>query len=74
VTTGCVITANFNSTVNQYEITFNSNSGSAVASQTKYYGEKVTKPADPTREGYDFSGWYSDSQLTNKYNFTETVT
>ena len=27
-------------------------------------------PAPPTKEGYVFSGWYSDSELMNAYNFT----
>ena len=34
-------------------------------------GEKITKPADPEREGFDFTGWYSDNKLTetSKWDF-----
>ena len=43
----------------QYTITFNSNSGSAVAAITANAGTALNKPADPTKTGYTFSGWYS---------------
>ena len=33
-----------------------------VTSQTKTVGEKLTKPADPVRDGYTFAGWYSGEQ------------
>ena len=39
-------------------VTFDSAGGSEVASQTVAKGEKATKPADPTRSGYTFDGWY----------------
>ncbi len=50
-----------------YTVTFDSNGGSDVAKQTVTSGEKVNKPADPTREGYEFAGWYTDSKLTTAY-------
>ena len=60
--------------VSSYTVTFNSNGGSAVASQTVISGNKVTKPADPVREGYDFAGWFTDAALTASYDFTKNVT
>lgn len=41
-----------------YTISFNTNGGNEVVSQEVKDGEKVTKPADPSKEGYEFLGWY----------------
>ena len=56
-----------------YTVTFNSNGGSAVNAQIVSADGKVTKPADPTREGYSFSGWYSDTDLKTAYDFSSAV-
>ena len=38
-------------------------------------GTKLYKPSpDPTRSGYTFDGWYTDSALTQEYNFADSVT
>ena len=60
--------------INQYTVTFNTNGGSDVDSLSVDYGDIVTKPADPTRDGYTFAGWYSDESLATAWNFeTDTV-
>ena len=62
-------------TPTQYTVTFNSNSGSAVASRQVQKGGALSAPnPPPTREGYNFDGWYSDSSLTKKVDFPYTVT
>ncbi len=57
---------------NPCTVTFDSAGGSAVASQQGYYDGKVTKPADPTREGYTFLGWVGSDG--NSFAFTQTLT
>ena len=44
-----------------FTITFDSKGGTDVASQNQMYGELLEVPEDPTREGYEFTGWYVDS-------------
>ena len=58
----------------KYTVTFESNGGSSVATQTIIEQDKVKKPTDPTRTGYNFNGWYADSSLTTAYNFSTVVT
>ncbi|MBQ5781964.1 MAG: InlB B-repeat-containing protein [Oscillospiraceae bacterium] len=56
-------------------VEFDSMGGSDVEKQTVTFGELITKPQDPTREGYTFDGWYKDIYLKEKWNFdTDTVT
>lgn len=59
-------------TVN-YTVTFNSNGGSAVKAVTVKANSKVTKPADPARSGYRFTGWYLDKNCTEPWNFANIV-
>ena len=39
-------------------ISFDSAGGTSVGSQTIGWGGTVARPADPTREGFEFGGWY----------------
>lgn len=59
--------------LHSYTVTFDSNGGSAVTSQTVNEGVRATAPVAPTLEGYVFSGWYSDIGLTIAYDFTTAV-
>ena len=61
--------------IEQHTVSFNSTGGSQVASQTVPDGGKATKPADPTRTGYVFDGWYYYKQGNQKidWNFDNQV-
>ena len=43
-----------------YKVTFNSNGGSDVAAKNVKNGKPLAKPADPTKAGNKFIGWYKD--------------
>ena len=45
-----------------FTVTFDSNGGSEVASQTVEGGKYLEKPANPTRKGYTFLGWYVEDE------------
>ena len=55
----------------QHTVTFDSNGGSPVPAQTVTAGDRATEPEDPTRDGYDFAGWYL---CEVKYDFDTPVT
>jgi uncharacterized repeat protein (TIGR02543 family) len=57
-----------------FAVIFNSNGGSSVAIQIISSGDTAARPANPTRSGYTFDDWYSDSSLTTVYNFSTPVT
>lgn len=54
-------------------VNFDSNQGTAVDSQLVAVGGKVAKPADPTKKGYTFSGWFTDKDCTKAYHFDAAV-
>jgi uncharacterized repeat protein (TIGR02543 family) len=61
--------------IQTYDVTFDSNEGSAVTTQTVNGGETATEPTDPTRSGYEFAGWYTDdTTFLNLFNFANEVT
>ena len=57
-----------------HTVTFNSEGGSAVASQTIIDGETATRPINPTKTDYDFVGWYTEDTYVNQYDFSTPVT
>ena len=62
------------SVVKAYTVKFNSNGGSAVASQTVKKNGLSKKPANPVRNGYVFEGWYTDNTLKKKFAFSTPIT
>ncbi len=66
-------------TENSYYVTLDRNGGTFAAGteviQNVAKGGKMTKPADPTRDGYDFSGWYvGNEQFDFDAELTKSVT
>ena len=61
-------------TLNTYTVTFDSQGGSKVDSQTVSHGGTVTEPTAPTYKGYTFGGWYTEAGCTTEYDFTTAVT
>jgi uncharacterized repeat protein (TIGR02543 family) len=57
-----------------YTITFNSNGGSAVAPLTVNAGSVASKPADPNKSGYAFSGWFEQDSLVAPFDWNLAVT
>ncbi len=55
-------------------ITFETNGGTPIENQIVQYGDKVTRPKDPTKENFVFDNWYADQECTRLYNFDYTVT
>ena len=51
-----------------YTVTFDSKGGSVVESQTVSAGGKATAPAEPTKTGYTFAGWFKDEDLRSMQN------
>ncbi len=54
-----------------YTVTFDSDGGSSVTSQKVPAGGTVTKPENPVKEGYVFSGWFKDKGRTVLFKFGE---
>jgi len=57
-----------------YTVTFDSRGGSAVSSADGLAGDTVAKPADPSRDGYTFGGWYPTAACdTTQVAFPYTI-
>lgn len=57
-----------------YTVSFVSNGGTAIASQSVTQNSIISAPTNPTKVGYKFAGWYTTSRLKTLYNFTTPVT
>ena len=56
-----------------YVVKFNANGGIVVESIKVVRGKLLTEPVT-TREGYTFAGWYTDSALTELFDFNTPIT
>ena len=68
VTTGCVNDAS------SYRIFFRTDGGTKIEQMDVVKGTIPTKPADPEKEGFEFGGWYTDTEFTEEYLFNQPIT
>lgn len=54
-------------------VTFDTDGGTAIPAQQVRVGAKAEKPADPTKEGYTFGGWYEEDSFTTAFDFDEPI-
>lgn len=60
-----------------FTVTLDLNGGTSTepVTQSVKSGEKITKPEEPKRDGYDFAGWYKDAVWETPWDFEkDTVT
>ncbi len=57
-----------------FVVTFDTQGGSKIDPVNVVEGEKVAKPADPTRAEYYFGGWYKDANYKSKFKFSDPIT
>ena len=55
-------------------VSFDTDGGTAIADQTVRVGAKAEKPADPTKSGYTFAGWYKENTFTTAFDFDDAIT
>ncbi|MBP5177279.1 MAG: InlB B-repeat-containing protein [Clostridia bacterium] len=56
-----------------YFVTFKYNNDSADRVESVATNTAVVRPADPERDDYEFSGWYTDAANTKPYDFSTPV-
>ena len=55
-------------------VNYMENSSDSVPNESILEGDKVTKPNNPTKDGYTFGGWYIDVDCTIEFDFNSPVT
>ena len=56
-----------------YTVSFNSNGGSEVESQTVQEGANAEVPEEPEREGFEFLGWFAGADNSASFDFDTLI-
>ena len=59
--------------VTKYTVTFKSDENTVINTVTVKEGNSVGEPENPVKDGYQFDGWYTDVNCTDKYDFNTVV-
>lgn len=59
--------------VTKYNVTFKSDENTVINTVTVKEGNSVGEPENPVKDGYQFDGWYTDVNCTDKYDFNTVV-
>ena len=62
------------SPVTRYTVTFDTQGGSEIDSVRVTRNSTVSKPDDPTKDGYIFGGWFNEKDCTTAFDFTTNIT
>ena len=58
-----------------FTVAFDTKGGTPlIEAQKVKKGQKADEPADPYLFGYEFGGWYTEKECTNKFNFNTPIT
>ncbi|HJK77936.1 MAG TPA: InlB B-repeat-containing protein [Methanocorpusculum sp.] len=59
---------------NAFRVLFETSGGSFISPSTGLsYGDKISQPPAPTKDGYTFGGWYTDSACTQSWSFASGI-
>ena len=65
--------AQFEPITNTFTVTFETNGGSPIESQTVQSGKYAQEPKDPpTKEAFNFADWFTDNTFKTKFDFAKT--
>ena len=56
-----------------YTVTFETNGGSQIESQKVEEKTSATCPANPSKRGYIFAGWYLDTTFLSPFDFSSLI-
>lgn len=57
--------------ITTFTVQFNSQNGTPIDSVRVSKGSRIAEPLEPTRENYDFDGWYTDPSFAMAWKFNQ---